>query len=334
MSGSGTKEKSMTDAPRAPAEPRAPRAGGAGPARSARTANPADERRRASRSLWAACEALLAAHQPRTLHRALDKLVSAFHCEAVALHRIDARGELEPWCARGRWVGRPGDLRACLTVPLVRGEERVGSLALRLPAGQVWTSGQLSLIRTATGALGAALGARIELERLRRQPGRDALTGLPDGRAFHSRLHGELDRARRHGLPLGVVMLDLDHFAALNARFGRVAGDRVLQEVALLLKFVLRESDTLARLGANRFAALLPEADVAPSRRCAERLRSALEEHRFERVGRITACCGVAACPRSGVDGLELLDSAERALELAKKAGRRRVAALEAPHVH
>ena len=79
---------------------------------------------------------------------------------------------------------------------------------------------------------------------------------------------------------------------------------------------------------------LLPEADVAPALRCSERLRSALEEHRFPRVGRITASFGVAASPRSGVESLELLDATERALTLAKKAGRRRVAIDEANHVH
>ena len=304
------------------------------PARRAPDPDGREQRRRASRSLWEACESLLVASQPRSLGRALDGLVKAFGCEAVALHTLDARGSLEPWCARGRWLGAPGDLRACLTVPLMRGDERVGVLALRLPAGQAWNPDQLSLIRTAAGALGAALGARIELQRLRHEPGRDALTGLADARGFHARLRSEVDRARRHGLAVGVVAVDLDRFAALNARHGRERGDQVLQEVALVLKLTLRESDALARLGGNRFGVILPESDLVPSRRCAERLRSALEAHRFTVAGRVTASFGVAACPRSGVDSLELLDSADKALDIAKKAGRRRVAVLEAPHVH
>jgi diguanylate cyclase (GGDEF)-like protein len=304
------------------------------PARRAPDTDSREQRRRASRSLWAACEALLVAHEPRSLGRALDELVKAFGCEAVALHTLGAGGKLEPWCARGRWRGTPGDLRACLTVPLTRGDERVGALALRLPSGQSWTPDKLSLIRTAAGALGAALGARVELQRLRHEPGRDALTGLADARAFHARLRSELDRARRHGLPVGVVSVDLDRFAALNARHGRERGDKVLQEVALVLKLTLRESDTLARLGGNRFGAILPEADLIPTRRCAERLRSALEGHRFAAAARVTASFGVAACPRSGVEPLELLESADKALDIAKKAGRRRIAALEAPHVH
>lgn len=321
----------MAITPRPPLDP------GAEAPRTARRAPDTDgreQRRRASRSLWAACEALLVASQPRSLGLALDELVKAFGCEAVALHTLDEHGELEPWCARGRWRGAPGDLRACLTVPLTRSQERVGALALRLPAGQTWTPAMLSLIRTAAGALGAALGARVELQRLRHQPGRDALTGLADAKGFHARLRSEVDRARRHGLAVGVVTVDLDRFAALNARHGRERGDRVLQEVALVLKLTLRESDMLARVGGNRFGVILPEADIVPSRHCAERLRSALEAHRFTSAGRVTASFGVAACPRSGMDSLELLDSADKALDIAKKAGRRRVAVLESSHVH
>jgi len=301
---------------------------------SRRTADPRHERRRASRSLWEACEALLSAAEPRALNRALDQLIKAFECEGVALHAVGTGGELEPWCARGNWRGEPGDLRACLTIPLRRGGEPVGSLDLRLPAGQTWTPEKLSLIRTAAGTLGAALGARIELRRLRHEPGRDSVTGLPDARGFHSRLNSELDRARRHGLPLGVVMVDLDRFSAINSRYGRPSGDHTLQEVALVLRLALRESDTLARLGSDRFAVILPEADLGPARHCAERLRTAIDSHRFERVGRVSASIGVASCPRSGVDTLELLDSAERAVAGAKKAGRHRVASAEPPRVH
>jgi hypothetical protein len=127
---------------------------------------------------------LLVAHEPRSLGRALDELVKAFGCEAVALHTLGAGGNLEPWCARGRWRGTPGDLRACLTVPLTRGEDRVGALALRLPFGPELDARQASLIRTAAGALAPRWAPAST--RLRHEPGRDALTGLADGRGFHA----------------------------------------------------------------------------------------------------------------------------------------------------
>ena len=291
-------------------------------------------RRRASRSLWTACEALLGASGPRALTRALDRLTEAFECDGVALHVLGASGELEPWCTRGEWRTAAGALRGCWSVPLLRGAERVGTLELLGRAGQPLRPSQMSLIRTAAGAIGAALGARLELQRLRSMPGRDPLTGLPDARAFQGLLESEMARARRHGVPLGLAFVDLDRFGALNARFGRPAGDAVLSEAAVVLRLALRESDMLARLGGDQFGVLLPETDLAPARRCGERLRHALEDHRFARVGRLTASVGVTASPRGGTEGVELLASADAALSVAKKSGRRRVAATEPARVH
>jgi diguanylate cyclase (GGDEF)-like protein len=288
------------------------------------------QRRRASRSLWAACEALLSA-EPRAIARALDALAQAFDCEGVAIHALAPTGTLDPLCARGEWKHKAGDLRACLSVPLHRADERVGTVDLVARAGRGWTPAQMSLVRTAAGALGAALGARLELTRLRSAPGRDSITGLPDATMFHGRLDEELARSRRQGTPVGLLMLDLDHFGALNKKYGRPTGDRTLAEVALVMRLVLRESDVIGRLGGDQFAILLPETDVVPARRCAERLLHALEEHRFERVGPLSASVGIVTAPKHGADSLTLLDAADRALGLAKKAGRRRATATPGP---
>ncbi len=299
---------------------------------------PAEEargrRRRASAALWKACEALLCPSDPRAVTRALDALRQAFECDGAALHVVGATGALEPWSARGTWRLEPGDLRDCMSVPLARAGERVGSLDLWARPGRGWEPGQLALIRTAAGALGAALGARLDLQRLRHLPGRDTVTGLPDARSFRTRLDDETQRALRHGVSLAMVAVDLDHFGALNGRYGRSVGDEVLAEVALVLRLGLRGSDVLARLGGDQFGVLLPEADLRAAHRCAERLRRHLEDHRFARVTRVSASFGVAASPQSGVDALELMDGADRALTVAKKSGRRSVAVAEPGAAH
>jgi diguanylate cyclase (GGDEF)-like protein len=293
------------------------------------------DRRAASGCLWDACEALLGSlADPGALGRALDSLLQAFDCAGVALHAIGPQGRLEPWSARGEWKAVAGDLRECIGVPLFRGRERVGALDLRGRKGQRWRPEQHALVRTASGALGAALGARLELERLRRAPGRDAITGLADARAFHQRLLEEFSRAQRAGQPLAVVTLDLDHFGALATRYGGPAADEVLAECALVLKVTLRDGDFLARLGGDQFGVILPDCDVAPARRLAERLRHAIEEHRFARAGRLSVSAGVASTPRDGLDPTELLGAAEEALGLAKKSGRRRTAARGPAHTH
>lgn len=293
------------------------------------------DRRAASGCLWDACEALLASHHdPEALPRALDALKAAFECDGVALHAMDAKGNLEPWCARGSWESAVAELRPCMGVPLFRGRERVGALDLRGRKGQRWRPDQLALVRTASGALGAALGARLELERLKHTPGRDAVTGLPDSKAFQQRLLEEVARAERSGLPVAVVALDLDHFAAIDQKYGRATSDAVLAECALVLKVALREGDQLARLGGDGFGVVLPDCDLAPARRLSERLRHAIEEHRFSRVGHVSVSAGVASAPRDGLEATELLEAAEQALRLAKKGGRRRTASSGPSHTH
>ena len=306
-----------------------------GDPRSAAAAPRRADRRAASGCLWDACEALLStAADPTALERALDALLAAFDCDGVALHALSAEGTLDPVCACGEWERNAGDLREALGVPLFRGRDRVGALDLLARRGQHWRPEQLSLVRTASGALGAALGARLELEHLRRQPGCDPITGLADARAFHHRLVEEMGRAESEGTPLAVVTLDLDLFQGINEKFGNATGDQVLTECALVLKLALREGDFVARLGGDEFGVVLPDCDLAPARRLAERLRHALEEHRFPRVGKLSVSAGVAASPRDGMDPTELLGAAERALGLAKKAGRHRTAASGPSHTH
>jgi diguanylate cyclase (GGDEF)-like protein len=293
------------------------------------------ERRRASRSLWQACEALLsAAGDSRAVERALLDLRAAFDCDGVVLRARSPSGELEPWRACGDWATRPGDLRDCLTVPLLHGSVRVGTLDLLARQGQRWQPSQLGLVRAASGALGGALGTRFELEQLRRQPGRDAETGLPDARALTERLSEELARVRLHGAPLALVLVQLDRFPALADRYGPDVARSVLGEAALVLRLALREADVLGRMPGARFGVLLPETEAAAALRCAERLRHTVEDHRFARVGRLGISAGVAASPRDGLESIELLHGAERALEIAAKSGHRRVVGSEPTHAH
>jgi diguanylate cyclase (GGDEF)-like protein len=321
-----------------PAAGRTPSPAGAGAPASRRASDPQGagvERRRASRSLWQACEALLsAASDPGALERALAELRAAFDCEGAVLRARGPTGALEPWRACGQWTTRPGDLRDCLTVPLLRGSEQVGTLDLLARSGQRWQPSQLGLVRAASGALGAALGARFELEGLRRQPGRDPATGLPDARAFEERLAHELARVRAHGAPLAVALLELGRFAALARRYRAGVARAVLSEAALVLRLALRETDVLARLPGARFALLLPETEPAAALRVAERLRHTVEDHPFARVGRLAVSAGVAGSPVDGLESVELVERAERALALSAKAGRRHAVVSELPRAH
>jgi two-component system, cell cycle response regulator len=163
-----------------------------------------------------------------------------------------------------------------------------------------------------------------ELESLSRK---DGLTGVLNRRCFDEALTQELSRARRHGHQLGVVMLDIDHFKAINDAHGHPGGDEVLRSFALTVKQTLREGDTLFRYGGEEFVALLPHADREGAMAAAERIVSAVAAAPVlvdRQSVRVTTSAGVACLGRSTRSGEELLANADSALYEAKKSGRNR----------
>ncbi len=135
-------------------------------------------------------------------------------------------------------------------------------------------------------------------------------------------------------MAVAVAVIEPDHFDGLRSRYGDEVAGKVLAEAALFLKLALRESDIVGRHGRDGFAVLLPETDALPALRAADRARRSLEGHRFARVGRISVSVGVAASPRDGMEGGELMQHASRALSVAKKSWRRRVVAAAPKHTH
>ncbi len=164
-------------------------------------------------------------------------------------------------------------------------------------------------------------------EQLRDQADRDWLTGLHNRRY----LARELERPAHERLaaPLTVAVLDLDHFKAINDRFGHAAGDQVLVRAAGLLLDVLRETDIVVRSGGEEFLVLMPGTDAHAGRAGCERIRRALEGEAWERVApglRVTASIGVASTEVPG-DLEALVSLADQRLYDAKRAGRNCVVA-------
>jgi diguanylate cyclase (GGDEF)-like protein len=158
---------------------------------------------------------------------------------------------------------------------------------------------------------------------LRVQSVTDALTGLPNRRAFDERLVLETALAARYPRPLAVVMLDLDRFKDINDRHGHPAGDRVLRAVARVLDRQRRASDLVARHGGEEFAAVLPHTDARAALVWAERVRAAIAAIPGLPI---TASLGVAAVQGpAAVTPEALIEASDRALYAAKEAGRNRV---------
>lgn len=159
----------------------------------------------------------------------------------------------------------------------------------------------------------------------------DALTGLPNRRRFNDALQSEWVRALRSQRPLGLAMIDIDHFKLYNDHYGHQGGDACLQLVADAMSAELRATDLLARYGGEEFVLLLP--DTEPDGAClvAERLRAAVhalaEPHLRSPLGAVTISVGIAsAVPSPETDAAGLVGAADAALYASKRAGRNRVA--------
>lgn len=153
----------------------------------------------------------------------------------------------------------------------------------------------------------------------------DTLTGLPNRRAFRTTLARDLAHAQRLGLPLSLLILDLDHFKAVNDTFGHLAGDAVLRRVGEVLQRESRSSDLAARLGGEEFGILLPGADLDDALVTAERLRVSIAGMRAVHQGRdisVTASVGAVSYPEHGATAETLAQAADEALYAAKHAGR------------
>ncbi|HEX8207285.1 MAG TPA: diguanylate cyclase [Solirubrobacteraceae bacterium] len=176
------------------------------------------------------------------------------------------------------------------------------------------------------GFLAGALHDRAErlIDRLADAARTDALTGLLNRRGFEERIEAELERAKRSGRPVTVVVGDLDHFKSINDRFGHRVGDLTLQRFASVALDVKRRIDDLARIGGEEFALVLPDSDEHGGFLVAERLRRAVREDGLADDAAVTVSFGVASCPRHAATSDQLLHCADQALYLAKQLGRDR----------
>ena len=170
----------------------------------------------------------------------------------------------------------------------------------------------------------------LEMEGAAVPHGADPLTGLASDRAFRVTLAGEMRRARRYGHRVAIALFDLDGFAALNARVGRLVADRLLREAGLLLSNKIRDIDLAARPGEDELAILLPETTRNGAFLVAERFRRDLEAHfkRRDAGGRpadMTVSAGVAAYPDDATEVDTLITRAAGALYLAKASGKNAV---------
>lgn len=155
----------------------------------------------------------------------------------------------------------------------------------------------------------------------------DSLTQLWNHGYFQYLLQTELEKSRAEKAPLSLIMLDIDHFKIYNDTLGHQAGDKILTELALLLKDQSRKMDFVCRYGGEEFAMVLPQADKKEAFLIAERLRMDIEKHAFSHedifpTKKLTVSLGLASFPEDGLVPAELVAASDKALYQAKNKGR------------
>lgn len=188
------------------------------------------------------------------------------------------------------------------------------------------SSESLALVHAILPSLAMATRNSVNHANLQRVAAIDPLTGSYNRRFGLRRLEEEFKRSARTNEPLGLLMLDLDHFKTVNDTYGHLVGDRVLQQVASAARSALREGDLLVRYGGEEFLALLPGAGRHDTLEAAERIRRSVADLAFADEGHkftVTISVGGTAAPDSRADNPELLiNLADEALYSAKSGGR------------
>jgi two-component system cell cycle response regulator len=239
------------------------------------------------------------------------------------------------WATNGTEV----PFRSVVVLPFRLDGEHAGVILLRTvdgePAlGRADVEFADTVVRAAVAAIRRAQlieVAHADRARLEMLAHTDPLTQTYNRRALMDRLTEEMERARRYGLQLSVLMVDLDHFKAINDSYGHVVGDEVLRGVSATLQREARAVDVVARYGGEEFVVVLPETGTEGAMAVAERIRSrvaAVPPMPGGEYGwlRVTVSIGVASVPESGANTPEeLIGVADQALYRAKAEGRNRV---------
>src|SRR5262245_44380386 len=227
--------------------------------------------------------------------------------------------------------------KSLICVPLRIDQRKIGVINLTDKTGDGFDENDLKLVESVASHASVALDRTDYYkmsEDLRKISITDSLTDLYNRRFFQDRINEEIERSRRHGLPVSLIMLDIDNFKQYNDTYGHLAGDEALRLTAATIKNSVRNIDRVARYGGEEFAVILPMTEINAARDIAERIRSGVAGRYFPddalRVTvKLTASLGIASFPQHADNIFDLVGNADKALYIAKVNGKNRVAVFD-----
>src|SRR6202050_2294160 len=213
-----------------------------------------------------------------------------------------------------------------MCIPLISFGQTLGVLALASAQPDAFRDGDLQSLESVADICATAIQNAHYVERVKQLAYLDGLTGIFNRRFFELRFTEEIERARRYGTGMGIIMDDIDEFKRLNAEFGHVRGDEVLRQVSSLFHQQLRKIDVVCRYGGEEFGILITQTNAKHAMKIAEKLRKMVEGWLFPGVPRtVTISAGAAAFPEQGTTRDEVVRAADSALYACHQAGRNKV---------
>ncbi len=219
-------------------------------------------------------------------------------------------------------------MRSLCAAPLMTENRVLGVLRVSTQSDKTFSTDDLHTLDIISGLAAVTLRNRLLFDRMEELAIRDGLTGMYVNRYFQERLAEEITRAHlRHGI-FSIILLDIDFFKQVNDEYGHSAGDLVLKNIAAAIRRCAGAGETAARYGGEEFILLLPNTDKKAAMHLAEKIRAEVQKSKFilrRMEGAVTASLGVAVYPEDGITHEALVDTADKNLYRAKKAGRNRV---------
>jgi len=218
------------------------------------------------------------------------------------------------------------EAESTMCIPLVSFGLTLGVLVLDTARPGAFNANDTQPLESVADICATAIQNAHYVERVKQLAYLDGLTGIFNRRFFELRIVEEIDRARRYGTGLAVLMVDIDQFKRLNDEFGHLLGDEVLRQVSSIFHQQLRKIDVLCRYGGEEFAILLSQTNAVHALGVAEKLRKTVEAWQFPGVPRpVTISAGTANYSEHGTSRDELVKAADAGLYAAKQAGRNQV---------